>query len=144
MSLWFVIADAAKARIFEQTAQGSEPLEVLDLSHPEAREPVTHLASDSPGVQATAGGPGTHGMQEKVTPREAEDQRFARSIMKEVKGALDNGKISGFYMAAPPHFLGLLRGAMDPHLSKALMGDLDKNLAGVNGNEACAAFRRLH
>ena len=36
MSLWFVIADAAKARIFEQTAQGSEPLEVLDLSHPEA------------------------------------------------------------------------------------------------------------
>lgn len=141
MATWIVVADASKARILQQDTIRDPAIEVDSLVHPAARQPATSLASDQPGVQATAGGPGTHGMQEKVTPRQAEDQRFAREVIDKVRHALNENRIRQFYMAAPPHFLGLLRGAMDDRVSKALVSDLDKNLSNASEDEVRAAFK---
>ncbi|GAA0792863.1 host attachment protein [Marinobacterium sediminicola] len=140
MATWYVVADAAKARIFQQKSPRDTAEEIHTLVHPAARAPGSSLTSDAPGAQANAGS-GTHGMQEKVTPRQAEDQRFAREVIDQVRHALNDNQISQFYMAAPPHFLGLLRGAMDNRVSKALAGDLDKNLSTAKPDEACAAFK---
>jgi protein required for attachment to host cells len=140
MATWYVVADAAKARIFQQNSPRDEAEEIHTLVHPAARAPQSSLTSDAPGAQPN-GGSGSHGMQEKVTPRQAEDQRFAREVIDQVRHALNDNSIRQFYMAAPPHFLGLLRGAMDDRVSKALAGDLDKNLSTASATEACAAFK---
>ncbi|MBR9829152.1 MAG: host attachment protein [Oceanospirillales bacterium] len=140
MATWIVVADAAKARIFQQDSAKDPAEEVHTLVHSEARTRSAALTSDSPGAQSN-GGSGTHGMTEKVSPREAEDQRFARDVIHQVRHALNENRIRQFYMAAPPHFLGLLRGAMDERVSKALAGDLDKNLSRASADEACAAFK---
>lgn len=141
MATWYVVADAAKARIFQQSTPRDTAEEIHTLVHPAARVSGASLTSDAPGAQANTGSSGTHGMQEKVTPRLAEDQRFAREVIDQVRHALNDNSIRQFYMAAPPHFLGLLRGAMDDRVSKALAGDLAKNLSGACATEACAAFR---
>ncbi len=141
MATWYVVADAAKARIFQQNSSRDTAEEIHTLVHPAARAPEASLASDTSGAQTNAGSSGTHGMQEKVTPRQAEDQRFAREVIDQVRTALNDNSIRQFYMAAPPHFLGLLRGAMDDRVSKALAGDLDKNLSTATATEACAAFK---
>lgn len=140
MTTWILVADAAKARIFQQSSPKDPADELHTLVHPAARVRNSALTSDSPGAQGN-GGSGTHGMEEKVSPREAEDQRFAREIIDQVRQALNENRIRQFYMAAPPHFLGLLRGAMDNRVSKALAGDLDKNLSTATASEACAAFK---
>ncbi|MBV0932651.1 host attachment protein [Marinobacterium weihaiense] len=140
IATWYVVADAAKARIFQQHSHKDALDEVHTLVHPEARSPNAALTSDSPGSQAN-GGSGSHGMTEKVSPREAEDQRFAREVIDQVRQALNTNQVRQFYMAAPPHFLGLLRGAMDDRVSKALAGDLDKNLSKATAEEALAAFK---
>lgn len=70
-------------------------------------------------------------MADKTSPRAHEDRRFARAVIAEVRHALDTNRIRGFYLAAPPAFLGLLRDALDDHLRKALRNDLAKNLAGA-------------
>lgn len=141
MATWFVVADAAKARIFEQNGPRDPAEEVQTLVHPAARLSGAALTSDSPGAQPNGGGTGTHGMQEKVSPRQAEDQRFAREVIDQVRHALNDNRIRQFYLAAPPHFLGLLRGAMDDRVTRALAGDLDKNLSRASADQACAAFK---
>ena len=140
MTIWVVVADAAKARFFSQETLHGQLTEVMDLAHPEARQSQTNLASDGPGNQSTAGGHGIHGMQDKITPREAEDQRFAREVIGSIREAVNSGKISSFYMAAPPRFLGRLRDAMDSRLSKALAGDLGKNISLASPEKVRSEF----
>jgi protein required for attachment to host cells len=141
MSNWIVVADASKAIIYAQERPRAELDEVMDLVHPEATLKQQALASDNRGVQADAGNPGgLHGMAEKASPRAHEDKRFAKAIIARVRHALDTNEIRGFYLAAPPHFLGLLRDALDDHLRKALRNDLDKNLTHAPHKEIIAAF----
>ncbi|GGC05888.1 hypothetical protein GCM10011352_35120 [Marinobacterium zhoushanense] len=125
---WIVVADASKARVYAQNKPRGELLEIMDLVHPEARVKESALISDGPGIP------------EKGSVRQTEDQRFARDIMAKVRHALDTNEIRGFYLAAPPHFLGLLRESMDGHLRKSLHQDLDKNLTGATHSDVVAAF----
>ncbi|MDV2858335.1 MULTISPECIES: host attachment protein [Oceanimonas] len=126
---WIVVADAAKAVVYKQDWVENTGEEVLDLAHPEARLKASDLTTD---VSA---------MPERTEPGHTENQRFARDIMARVRHALDHNEIGGFYMAAPPQFLGLLREAMDDRLRKALQKDLDKNLSGASHSEVLAAFK---
>lgn len=128
MAVWVVVADAGRARFFETESLKGELAEVMDKADPQARIPQNGLASDEPGRNAGPSGIGTHGMQEKITPREAEDIRFAGEIIEDIRKALDTNRIAAFYLVAPPHFLGLLRKAMSDHVAKALAGDLGKDL----------------
>lgn len=141
MSNWIVVADASKAIIYAQERPRAELEEVMDLVHPQAHGKREALTSDAPGSQAdVAGSGGRHGMADKTPPRAHEDRRFARAVIAEVRHALDTNRIHGFYLAAPPAFLGLLRDALDDHLRKALRNDLAKNLAGAPHGEIIAAF----
>ncbi len=128
MSDWIVIADASKAVIYLQDRIEGVFEEIMDLAHPEARLKASELVSD---VQT---------IPEKSDPHHTENQRFARDIIARIRHALDTNEIRGFYLAAPPQFLGLLRDAMDERLRKALYRDLDKNLSGATHNEVIDAF----
>ena len=144
MAIWVVVADAGRARVFEAQSLKSELVEVMDKADPQARVPQNTLASDGPGRNAGPSGTGSHGMQEKVTPRDTEDTRFAREIVDDVRQALDANRIDGFFVVAPPHFLGLLRKAMSGHVAKAMTGDLGKDLTtqsveGIRGHLAAIA-----
>ena len=135
MNIWFLVADAARARIFETTGKNTALTELMDLADPNARISQTELASDEPGRQATAGGPGTHGMQEKITPREQEDIRFAAEIMDQLQESLNSGSFDELYIAAAPHFLGLLRNALPDVVAARVRGDMDKDLTRLGEAE---------
>ncbi|GGB42686.1 hypothetical protein GCM10011502_15030 [Oceanisphaera marina] len=128
MAEWIVVADASKAVVYLQDRLEGVFEEVMDLAHPEARLKASDLVSD---VQT---------IPEKSDPRHTENQRFARDLIGRIRHALDTNEIRGFYLSAPPQFLGLLREAMDDRLRKALYKDLDKNLSGLSHREIVAAF----
>lgn len=128
MADWIVVADASKAVVYLQDKLEGVFEEVLDLAHPQARLKASDLVSD---VQT---------IPEKSDPRHTENQRFARDLIGRIRHALDTNEIRGFYLSAPPQFLGLLREAMDDRLRKALYKDLDKNLSGLSHREIVAAF----
>ena len=128
MADWIVVADASKAVVYRQDRLEDEFEMIMELAHPQARFKASDLVSDAQTIP------------EKSDPRYTENQRFARDIMAKIRHALDTNEIRGFYLAAPPQFLGLLRDAMDDRLRKALHKDLDKNLSGVSHNEVIAAF----
>ena len=128
MADWIVVADASKAVVYLQDRLEGVFKEVMDLAHPEARLKASDLVSDAQTIPA------------KSDPVHTENQRFARDIIARIRHALDTNEIRGFYLSAPPQFLGLLRDAMDERLRKALYKDLDKNLSGSSHREVVAAF----
>lgn len=128
MAEWIVVADASKAVVYLQDRLEGVFEEVMDLAHPEARLKASDLVSDAQSIP------------EKSDPRHTENQRFARDLIGRIRHALDTNQIRGFYLSAPPQFLGLLRDAMDDRLRKALYKDLDKNLSGLSHREIVAAF----
>ena len=128
MTIWVVVADAGRARVFEAESLKGELVEIMDKADPLRRIPENELASDEPGRNRGPSGIGSHGMQEKVTLQEAEDRRFAGELVDDIRHALDTNRISSFFMMAPPHFLGILRNTMPDHVAKALAGDLNKDL----------------
>jgi len=128
MAIWVIVADAGRARIFEAESARGSLTEVLDKADPLARIPENELASDEPGRNRGPAGTGSHGMQEKVTPRDTEDARFAKEIVAEIGAAIESHRIDKFFLMAPPHFLGVVRTCMSQHIAKAMAGDLNKDL----------------
>ena len=135
MNIWFLVADAARARIFETSGKDVALTELMDFTEPNARIRETELASDEPGRHATPGAPGTHGMQEKITPREQEDIRFAAELADHLQKGLNKGSYDALYIAAAPHFLGLLRDSLPEGVAAKLEGDQDKDLTRLGEAE---------
>lgn len=132
---WIVVADASKAVIYTQQKPRGELEELTNLVHPEARVKESDLVTDSPGIAT------------KTTARETEDKRFAREIVAKLRNAVDTNEIKGFYLSAPPHFLGLVRDAMDDHVRQHLRGDVGKKLTNLpisDVKKAFAAFPTIH
>ncbi|SEG86216.1 host attachment protein [Marinobacterium lutimaris] len=128
---WIVVADASKAVIYTQEKPRGELEELTNLVHPQARVKESDLVTDAPSIPT------------KTSARETEDKRFARDIVAKLRNAVDTNEIRGFYLSAPPQFLGLVRDAMDDHVRRHLRGDIGKkltNLPVADVQKAFAAF----
>ena len=81
------------------------------------------------GAPGRVSGPhGTHRLQPRHSPREAADIAFARLVCDRLRRALDAHRMDAFCLVAAPHFLGLLRNAMDEPLRRSLLRDLPQDL----------------
>jgi len=101
------------------------------LKQPNARIPETELASDEPGRQATAGGPGTHGMQEKITPREQEDIRFAAELADQLQEGLNKHSFDELYIALPEGVAAKLKGDLNKDLTRLGEAEIREHLHGL-------------
>ena len=142
MKTWVVVADAARARFFSveenagahegsQFAPSGEALagtlvEIKDLSHPASLKKTSEMASDAPGMSSVAGMHSKFGMDEKVTPKEAEAMRFAKEVAEYLKHEI--AAYDRLYVVTPPHFLGLLRADLDKAVHDKVVGELRKEL----------------
>ncbi|OYV46032.1 MAG: hypothetical protein B7X12_06740 [Halothiobacillus sp. 20-53-49] len=150
MNTWVVVADAARARVFEVTdntgaytgtahapatsapAQGALR-EIEDLSHPASRLHDQDLASDAPGISSVKGMQSKFGMQEIVPPKEEEAIRFAKEVSDRLKHHL--AKFDRLYVIAAPHFLGLLRHDWDKGVQAKIAAELDLDLSTHSAEE---------
>lgn len=107
---WVLVADSSRARIFQDDGAGLE--EIMDFTEPMAHLHTRDIVSHQWGRRGTA----THiaGSIPNADPKEIAAQRFAKRLAE----VLNRGALEGMYerliIAAPPHFLGLLRKALSP------------------------------
>ena len=111
MTVWVVVADSVRARIFS-TESSREPLrEVRDLVHPESRMPEQALISDASGSGRSAAG-GGHSFGVEGEAKTHETERFAREVGEALCEAGGRQQFDRLHILAAPTFLGQLR----PHL----------------------------
>lgn len=125
---WVVVADSARARVFDSDSRTRDFIEIEDLVHSEGRAKDDKLTSDRGGRSFDRFGDGRHTMAPGVKPHELEAEFFARRVAKRLAEAHRAGSFYNLEIAAPPAFLGHLRKALKPELVAALGKVINKDL----------------
>jgi protein required for attachment to host cells len=128
MTTWAVVANSARARIYALERRGAALQELTDLIHAEARLKGHELETDRPGRSFDSAGQGRHAMEPSLDPRKEEAARFAREVAEQLESGYHAHRFEKLCVIAPPTFLGLLRQALDTPISRAVVGELDKDL----------------
>jgi protein required for attachment to host cells len=131
---WIIVANSAFARVFE-TSNNKELHEIQHLSHPESRLKVSELVSERQGRGHESVGTRRSAMAAPTSPKEVEFATFAKDLLEYLETSRKEGKFSKIYIAAGPHFLGLLREKIPGNLSNILAGEIDKDLTQFEGKQ---------
>ncbi len=142
MKTWVVVADEARARFFRvekvpgahagtQYAPAPKPwegelIELKDLAHAESLLPEREMETDEPGVVNVPGMHSKFGVDEKISPKEKEALRFAKTLAEALYE--DVAEYDRLYLVAPPRFLGQLREKLDKHVLAKLVGEFHEEL----------------
>jgi protein required for attachment to host cells len=119
---WLVVANAARARVLEQTDEVGVFKPVADLVHPQSRLKGEQLGSDRPG-HAHAEGAGRAGTfyAPHTDPREREHDRFAREVAAVVDDGVAQERCAGITLVASDPFLGQLKSHLGSRARKLLL-----------------------
>lgn len=128
MTTWVVVADRLRARLFEVGSGPGELKELQDLVHPEARERTRELVDDRRGREAGEWGRQT--FEPPTDPREKETGEFVRELGERLEKAADDGEFDGLVICAEPGLLGRLRGGLPEKVTRRVVGEVGKDLAG--------------
>lgn len=113
---WLVIANAARARVLEETGRSGHYGPVADWVHPQSRHKGVQLDSARAGhVEGVGHGLGSAAYLPRTDPREREHDRFAREVAAAVNDGVAQGRCAGLTLVASDPFLGALKA----HLSVA-------------------------
>ena len=137
---WIVVADSARARIFEFDPRAREFDELTGLVHEQSRSRGSDLSADKDGRSFDSRGSGRHGLERHTSPHEHEAELFARLIVERLAAGQKTGAYQKFHLAAPPAFLGILRKCLDQSLQDCLDKVLNKNIVTESPEEICEHF----
>lgn len=130
-STWVMVANSTIARFFEVEKDGSLK-EIESFVHPESRLHARDLVSDKTGRSYESATVARHAIEPRTTPKENEEDQFAKQVSEHLHTAHQKGKFKRLYIAASPHFLGLLRQAMPSSITQSLTAEIDKDITHMN------------
>jgi protein required for attachment to host cells len=126
-----LVADRTRAMIYRGASHNTVLIEVESLSHPESRLKDQELVSDSPGLSVGVARPQGSATQ-AYSPHEREAELFARQIAERIGALRTSNQLHRLYLVAEPHFLGLLRAALDAPTQKLIAGDVPHRLTDLD------------
>jgi protein required for attachment to host cells len=130
---WVLVANAARARLFERDAENGALRELGDWVHPEARTKDSALGNDRPG-QAMKGQARTE-FQAHTEPHEREQQRFAKVLARHLEEAALAHRIGRLALVVSNPFLGHLRAELGHATHSLLAEHIARDLTSWQGAE---------
>lgn len=133
---WIVVANAARALIFERREGDEEMTLYADLGDPTARTKGVDLVSDRSGYEL----PPTQGLKGSayaphLNAREKEHEDFARLVAGHLNDGIAAHHCDSLAIVASMPFLGHLKGHLSAQSSKALKAGVAKDLMAYSGDE---------
>jgi protein required for attachment to host cells len=140
-TVWILVCDSAKSRLFE-TQDGAPAWVLLDeASHEESRSHVSTLVSDHVGSRSSDASVHNNALAPASSPKEVEQSFFARALVKRLDHSMRTKRFRKWVLVAPPHFVGLIKKELTPELDKHLMTTLDKNLTELDARALTERLR---
>ena len=127
-SIWVVVADSSRARIFAAENARGDMVEIQTLTHPEARLHEGDLVSDKAGRERDSGAT-SHDMGSQTSAKQEEEIRFANMLSQTLESGRTSGQFNKLYIVAAPGFLGTLRKHRSSALQKMVSAEVSKNMA---------------
>ena len=133
---WILVCDASRARIFSTTGP-HKPWHLKKVfDHPSSRAKSSDLGSDHPGRSMQSSNHGSRSAMEPDTdPKEVEILKFAQELAAELEKNFHANEFSKLVIAAPPHFLGLLRKKIHHSVEKTIVQTIDKEYTNLPEKE---------
>jgi protein required for attachment to host cells len=132
---WVVVADGARARIFEahRHAPGLRSVLPYDLTGSRLRN--RDYSSDRAGQMHQSGGYGAPSMGAQTDPVEHEHELLAREVAQVLAHGRNEHRVDAIVLVAAPAFLGLLRRAIDPQTRALVVAEEDRDLSRLPEHE---------
>lgn len=125
MKNWWVIANAARARVLEEPDRSGgfvRFVHLADLVHPASRRKGIDLAHDRPGhVEGTGHGLGSAAYNPRTNPRDREHDLFAQELAAFLDAGVADGRCAGLVLVASSPFLGQLKGHLGRQATKLVL-----------------------
>lgn len=134
---WILVADASKARLLHLKRGNLE--EIGDYTHPEGHLKNQEMVSDQAGRKGT--GFDRPGFEFGTSPQDIEMGRFAAQLAAILKQGLEKRLYDQLVLVSPPRFLGCLRKALNPQVSKCVVATLDHDYIDLSPSEILNRLR---
>jgi protein required for attachment to host cells len=133
-STWVIVADGTRARFFNRHV--NRQLEEFDvLLSPENRLHEGDLVSDRQGRSFDSFGDGRHGMGNKNTAKDHEQDLFAKRVASRVEEGRTSGQFDKLILVAAPRFLGRIRSSLSGPAAVLVAHTLDKELTQLSAEK---------
>jgi protein required for attachment to host cells len=141
-SVWVLVCDAAKARVFE-VRDGDPTWHAVELVlHEGSRSKASELVSGPSGTRSSEGRSVHHNaLAPASSPKEVEKDGFAHTLATTLDQAMRSARFRKWVLVAPPHFLGLMRKELTSELEKHLLATVDKDFNDLAVHELSARLR---
>ncbi|MCA9704432.1 MAG: host attachment protein [Myxococcales bacterium] len=132
---WVVVADGARARIFEthHHAPGLRPVLPYELTINRLRD--HERWSDRAGASRDRVGPVVHSKAASTDPSEHEHEQLAREVAEVLQHGRTVQRVDAIVLVAAPRFLGRLRHALDPQTRALVTAEDDRDLSRLPEHE---------
>jgi protein required for attachment to host cells len=128
---WVVIADAARARVFETRGRGTGLTPVADMALDADLAPSREIGTDRPGRTFESVGSTRHAMQSPSDPHREQKRQFARRIAEAVEARQATKSFDRLVLVAPPVTMGDLRAALPAKVKAAVTAELVADLTNT-------------
>jgi protein required for attachment to host cells len=125
---WIVVADSGRAHVLENLGPGKGAHRVSGLDLETDLPPTRDIVTDQQTRTFESAGPGRHPVTPKTDPREQLKERFLQDLADRLDERLAAGDLDRIILVAPPHALGVLRGAISDKLKGVVTGEVAKDL----------------
>jgi protein required for attachment to host cells len=143
-STWILVSDASRARLFRMLRAGGKWELLFEREHPESRQKGSEATSDRPGHLRLDHGQGFQvQMEPPKTPREIAAEHFAHELAETLQYGLDAHAYDRLILAAPPHFLRLLRGSLSDAVAHHVTQSLDEDYTRVEAGDLRRRLRDI-
>lgn len=137
MTTWILVGDTARAKLFSVELPQQPWTLLAEFSNAGAHATSKELSPTPPGKMKQSGsGKSRHtALEPRMTPKEAEAERFAHQLGERLNSATAGREYDRLLLVAPPHFLGMLRDKLDKQTLKLLQSAVDKDLVMLEDRE---------
>ncbi|WP_017464142.1 host attachment protein [Dyella ginsengisoli] len=130
-STWILVADAARARVFESDRRGGPWTVVSCLANPDGRAPGRDATTERAPRTMESVGSARHAIEPHTSLRDKSSERFARMLRDELERGCTERRCEQLVLVAPPRFLGTLHGVLDKALRERVSGELHNDFTAL-------------
>ena len=131
---WVVVADEYQSIFYAREKKHSSLQKFLTLKNETARQKVGDILADSGGRSFDSHGQGRHTMtNEKDDPKSHISVAFAKKVAQRLQKGRHGNEFERLIIIAAPHFLGVLRAAMETAGVQA-EHSIDKDLTALDAD----------
>ena len=137
---WILVADHARARLFELAGSDAKLVEIEAFVNPDGRGPERNQTTDRPPRVHESMGATSHAIAPHTSLHDKSAERFAQ----ELHASLERGRVAHRYerlvLVALPQFLGTLRAALGKHVRECVVVEIPHEMTTSAADEIRASL----